>query len=75
MKPETKEFLTKLVALMQEYGVSISVTEECRGYDWYCSGIKFDTVQNAYKDDWYWDSIKFSSNVDAEEVLEMLKGE
>lgn len=39
MKPETKEFLTKLAEMMQKYGVTISPIEECRGYDWYCSGI------------------------------------
>ena len=75
MKPETKAFLTKLADMMQEYGVTISVMEESRGYAWYCSGVEFDTVQNQYKDDWYWDSIKFSKSLDADEVLEMLQSD
>ncbi len=35
MQERTKEFLTKLATLMQEYEVEFEITESCHGYNGY----------------------------------------
>lgn len=41
MQERTKEFLTKLAALMQEYEVEFEITESCHGY----SGFSVDGLE------------------------------
>lgn len=41
MQETTKEFLTKLAALMEEYDVEFEITESCHGY----SGFSVDGLE------------------------------
>ena len=78
MKQQTREFLTKLAALMQEYEVELEITESCHGYGGFSVdgleiGVKnyieeFDYYNNEY--------VELSGkNHNAEDILELIEKE
>jgi len=53
MRPTTKEFLTKLAALLEEYQVEITIEESCSGYSGFTAdGLEFEvtySTEEGYK--------------------------
>ena len=78
MKTQTKEFLTKLAALLQEYSVELTVEESCRSY----GGFSVDGLEIGVKnyveeyDYWNMDYVQlYGTMYDAGDVLELLDKE
>lgn len=73
MKPQTKEFLTKLADLLEEYGASFDAIEDSYDYHTYCSGIDIDfNVGNFRDEDWYWDFLHLSKSFNAEDIRKLV---
>jgi hypothetical protein len=80
MKQQTKEFLTKLAALMQEYEVELEITESCHGYGGFSvAGLEIEIgVKNSIEEYDYWNTeyVELSGkNHNAEDVLELIEKE
>ena len=75
MQNATKEFLTKLAALLEEYNVVVSIEESCKGYGGFTAdGFEFDitySTEEGYKRDEY--IYLQGSWFDCEEIREKLK--
>jgi len=42
--PKLAEFTEKLAALMAEYGATIEVTDECRNWETYATGVSIEVA-------------------------------
>ena len=76
MKQQTKDFLIKLAALMQQYEVEFEITESCHGY----GGFSVDGLEIGVKnyigeyDYWNTEYVELrGKNHNAEDVLELIE--
>lgn len=78
MKQQTKDFLTKLAALMQEYEVELEITESCHGYGGFSvDGLEIG-VKNYIEEYDYWNTEYvelYGKNHNAEDVLKLIEKE
>lgn len=79
MQENTKEFLTKLAALMDEYKVEFEITESCHGYNGYTvDGLEIGVPYVEVVDpDWSYNSIDFvelmGRSHNAKDVLDFIE--
>jgi hypothetical protein len=78
MKQQTKEFLTKPAALMQQYEVELEITESCHGYCGFSiDGLEIG-VKNYIEEYGHWNTEYvelYGKNHNAEDVLELIEKE